>query len=111
VKPSGEELTPSFSVSMRKLTHYLLDTNHRVGSPKARFFLGRGFRIDQPDVFAAALLTHATCPAVRVDTMHGLRFVCDGPLACPDGTSPQVRTVWQQPPGGSTAELITAFPI
>ena len=42
-------------IDERKLTEYLLNLAHRKGGPKAKFFLGRGFRPERLEELADAL--------------------------------------------------------
>jgi hypothetical protein len=45
------------------------------------------------------------------DTEFGTRYTVDGPLACPDGRAPQVRSVWFKATGERTVRLVTAYPL
>jgi hypothetical protein len=100
-----------FSIKGAKLSSYLLNMNHPIGASKARFFLGHGFRPDKPEELAFALLNHSLHAQRRVPTPHGLRLICEGPIATPIGTAPLVKSVWQHKRETGFAELITAYPI
>jgi len=41
----------------------------------------------------------------------GTKYEIEGPLNCPDGRSPQVRTVWQVDTDELAPRLITAYPV
>ena len=43
-------------IAPEKLTKYLLNPTHRIGGPKARFFMRFGFHPSRPDELADALL-------------------------------------------------------
>ena len=106
--------TPAnFLLSSRKLTHYLLDRDHRQGGPKARFFLAFGFTAADHEGFGRALLNHAI-PRNFVASVTGPardeRLIYEGPIASPDGRDPSVRTVWLRLRDGS-ARFITAVPL
>jgi hypothetical protein len=46
-----------------------------------------------------------------VQSSHGTRYTVDGPIQCPDGRTPSVRTVWIVEPGRPGPRLITAHPL
>ena len=50
---------PSFGIDKKKLTQYLLNSDHPDGASKAKLFLGNGFRRSEPELLAEALVTHA----------------------------------------------------
>jgi hypothetical protein len=92
-----------------KLRDYLLDVNHPDGGPKAAFFIGFGFRRDQPDALGQAILEHLqTHDAEEVATDFGKRYIVDAPIRTPSGRAPWVRTVWEVKDG--PPRLITAIP-
>lgn len=96
-----------------KLTEYLLSKTHAVGRTKARFFRSLGF--DEVNVvrLEAALLTIArTEPVVdMVTSVHGTKYVIDGPLETPNGLVVRVRTVWVVEPGQDAPRFVTAYPV
>lgn len=73
-----------------KLSSYPLDIRHVNGGPKARFFLGRGFRPAQPDTLAVALLAHPRQAALRGRTRHteGHKLVYECSMHAADGSRP-----------------------
>ena len=94
-----------------KIATYLLDVTHRVGGPKAAFFRQFGFHPDHPDKLAKALLEHArTHAAIVVPSPHGTKYEIVGPLQCPDGRLPNIKSVWIIRTGSTTPRLVTAIP-
>ena len=103
----------SATVPERKVTHYLLNPAHPAGGSKAWFFLRFGFTVADWQWLAAALLRHARENEVAEteQTPHGVRYVVDGPLTAPDGTSLNVRTAWYINPGSDAPRFVTAHPL
>ncbi len=101
----------SLQIEEAKIVDYLLDVNHVDGGDKAAFFLGRGFTIDAPDELAEALATHAAThwPGRVVTTSYVTKHIVEGPLTCPDGSTPNVLAVWKLDSGEPTAWLVTAY--
>src|SRR5689334_14718805 len=83
-------------VPERKITAYLLASEHRRGGPKARFLLRFGFRPEAWRELEAAPLRHAVEGIVvgQQRGIHGVRYAVEGPLHTPDGRDPSFRTVW-----------------
>jgi hypothetical protein len=100
-------------VEREKIVDYLLNTAHRYGASKARFFAGFGFRAEAWDELALALREVGSQNEVSrsTETGFGPRFVVEGELAAPDGRRPRVCTVWQLDRGQTTPRLITAYPL
>ena len=107
--PNGDRAV----VPGRKITHYLLSTTHRDGQHKAEFFHSFGFKPGAWEKLAATLLNHARSHEVAgvVSTPFGKNYVIEGPLAAPDGRTPNVRAVWFIANGAETATLATAYPL
>jgi hypothetical protein len=103
----------SATVPERKVTHYLLNPAHPAGGSKAWFFLKFGFTAAQWQSLAAALLQLAReNEVVETElTPHGRRYVVDGRLAAPDGTSLNVRTAWYIDSTGGAPRFVTAHPM
>ena len=100
-------------VEESKISDYLLDLEHRIGGAKARFFMGFGFDASRPVEFAECLKSHAASnPVVSVgDTGYGTKWVVEGPITCPDGRSPGIRTVWILDSGREFPRLVSAYPL
>lgn len=101
------------TVPERKVTHYLLSPAHPAGGSKALFFLRFGFTIANWQRLAEALLRHARENEVveTEKTLHGTRYVVDGPLTAPDGTRLNVRSAWYINPGGDAPRFVSAHPL
>ena len=99
-------------VERKKIVEYLLSFSHPDGSSKAEFFSRFGFRVDGWQVLARALRKHGreNDVSISVESVYGTRYSVDGPLATPDGRSPQLRTVWILAKGSQAPRLITAHP-
>lgn len=97
----------------RKVTDYLLNTSRMPAAAKARFFFSCGFSLDQWPEFAQALKVHGQTQAVvgTSESTYGAKYEIEGPLSCPDGRSPVVRTVWQIDTDELAPRLITAYPV
>ena len=93
-----------------KITGYLLNTAHRYGASKARFFAEFGFGAA---ALAGALLDHGRRHEVAKvrETPFGPRYEVEGELPSPDGRAPRIRTVWQVDAGEIAPRLITAYPL
>ena len=100
-------------VEERKIMLYLLSDTSVDGAPKAAFFREFGFDKADWSTLADALVRQLQSNEfVRVEeTPFGLRYTVDGPIECPDGRSPWIRTVWQVAEPGSAPRLITAHPL
>lgn len=100
-------------IAPQKITHYLLNTTHPRGGPKAAFFLHFGFSVAQWEQLAEALLQHATMHSVAttLETPEGIHYVIDGALLTPDERNPVVRAVWTIDTGSMRPRLITAHPL
>jgi hypothetical protein len=77
-------------VEREKVVDYLLNRAHRCGASKAEFFFKYGFRLDQWEVLAQALLEHGQRHDVInvTETGFGPRYLIDGELPWPDGRAP-----------------------
>ncbi|HEU0011300.1 MAG TPA: hypothetical protein VFT34_15890 [Verrucomicrobiae bacterium] len=97
----------------RKIADYLLNSAHRFGASKARFFAQFGFRLEAWELLAEALREQGQRHDVSRtrETGFGPRYEVEGELAAPDGRRPRVRTVWQVDQGEIAPRLITAYPL
>jgi hypothetical protein len=90
----------------------LLSESHPVGKAKARFFVGRGYSVEKPEVLGEAIVMIARFEEV-VDsqaTPFGIKYVVDGTLLAPNGSEVDLRTVWQIDDDDSPPRLISAYP-
>jgi hypothetical protein len=99
-------------IAEAKIRAYLLNPAHPDGKAKARFFAALGFTPEAWEVFAAALrgLAMRSPVANRLESVHGTKYVVDGPIESPSGQSPSVRTVWIVEAGRDVPRLVTAYP-
>jgi hypothetical protein len=100
-------------VEREKITGYLLDSSHRFGVSKARFFMQFGFRVEDWETLAEAFREHARQHEVskEIATGFGSRYEIDAEIDAPDGRRPRIRTVWQLDHGQIAPRLITAYPL
>ena len=96
-----------------KVTGYLLSTMHRDGRHKAAFFLGFGFTTGGWQTLAAALLNHAADHELAKveDTPFATRYVVEGTMKTPDGSTPRIRPVWFLESNQDTPRFVTAYPL
>ncbi len=100
-------------IDQRKITHYLLASEHPAGRAKAGFFRGFGFRRSEWRELEKALLEHALTATVVAlnETAFGRKYIVDGPLRSPDGRMPQVRAIWFVTVGEIYPRLVTVYPM
>lgn len=99
-------------VEREKILDYLLNSAHRYGASKARFFTGFGFRLEEWERLAEALREHGRTQEVQVrETGFGPRYAVEGNMNTPSGRRPRVRTVWQMDQGAVAPRLISAYPL
>jgi hypothetical protein len=100
-------------VDRRKVTDYLLNTSQMPAAAKARFFISCGFSSERWEDLSKSLIAHGQHGKIlrRVPSDYGVKYEIEGPLVCPDGRSPIVRSVWQIDKDGLAPRLITAYPI
>jgi hypothetical protein len=108
--PTGQ----TFVVRDEKIDDYLLDLQHPRGRSKAKYLIGHGFSPDAPERLADALLAHAKPEnhVMTTATIWGPRYVFEGTIITPSGTSPRCRSVWQVVrANGPHAALVTIVPL
>jgi hypothetical protein len=100
-------------IEREKIVDYLLNSQHRFGASKAKFFSSYGFVPEKWELFADALREHGQKHEVSkvVETGFGPRYQIDGELQAPDRRIPRVRSVWQLDKGQLAPRLITAYPL
>ena len=92
-----------FEIRQSKVDGYLLAIDHPDGGSKAKFFLGRGFRLDD----YRGGLTH--WPRTPCGTVQE-RIISAPYGVCPDGNTPEITAIWKVETGSATATLVTAYP-
>jgi hypothetical protein len=99
-------------VQKSKITEYLLNLEHEIGGTKAAFFLRFGFSLDNWQLLVKSLVHHAATSFVvdTVKTEFGTKYILEGPIQCPDGRMPSIRSVWEIAHGEDVPRFITAHP-
>lgn len=64
-------------------------------------------------MLVAALLRHARDNEVTEteDTPHGIRYVVEGLMRAPDGSTLNVQSAWYIDPGDDAPRFVTAHPL
>ena len=90
----------------------MLSETHAVGQAKAKYFRALGFDETNVHVLEQGLLTIAHNAMVQevVSSPHGTKYVIDGFLETPRGSSPLLRTVWILETGEENPRFVTAYP-
>lgn len=98
-------------VDVAKVRDYLLSSEHRVGSAKARFFAQLGFEQANWDVLRTELGRFAAQDAqIGAATSFGQKYVVAGTITGPSGRSAQIFVVWIVLKGEDSPRFVTAFP-
>ena len=98
-------------IAKEKITDYLLNPDHPDGASKAVFFEAFGFSASAWETLAAALKRIGQeNPVNAVASVHGRKYIVDGPLQTPSGRIVRVRTVWIIDDETETPRLVTAYP-
>lgn len=98
-------------VNAAKVRDYLLSSDHRVGSGKARFFAQLGFEQQDWPVLLAELgsLAHEEAQ-LGEQTRFGQKYVVAGTIHGPSGRSAQNVVVWIVLNGEGNPRFVTAYP-
>lgn len=101
------------TVPERKITEYLLNPAHPSGGSKAAFFQRFGYSLCEWEILARDLLLHARRNEVlaQEQVRYGTRYVIDGCLTAPDGTSLNIRSAWFINHGTQEPRFVTAHPL
>lgn len=100
-------------IPSRKITAYLLSFTHIDGKSKAEFFTRFGFRAENWEQLALALMTHAAENEIVTTerSLFGMRYVIEGIMKCPDGRTPEVRSIWFIEDGENVPRFVSAYPL
>ena len=103
----------SLIVPRGKIENYLLNSDHPLGSGKAKFFVHFGFHRENWENLAEALKNHAQLNPVAeaIEDADGITYVVEGKLQTPSGREPQLRSVWLLETGELAPRFITAYPL
>lgn len=105
--------TPDLTIAEATIHGYLLNLDHRKGRHKARVLLACGFMQSSDTLLIAALFRHARPSQLvrEIDDAYGREYVYEGPLETPDGSNPELRSVWQSKPDDPRRFFCTACPL
>ncbi|GJE55737.1 MULTISPECIES: DUF6883 domain-containing protein [Methylobacterium] len=86
-----------FATELGKVTEFLLNPSHEDNKGRAKFLMAFGFTVGDPLKLLQAINLHpAGATLIKAYAApHGRKFHYEGRIASPDGTNPNVRTVWQ----------------
>jgi len=100
-------------VPKQKISDYLLSETHAVGKEKARYFRSIGYTEKHTDHLAEALLMIAKSEKVsqEIASPYGTKYIIDGEIDTPLGTTARLRTVWVVEPYDELPRFVTAYPI
>ena len=96
-----------------KLSKYVLSETHAVGKAKAKYFRSLGYTEANANELADALLMIAKSEGVskKVTTPYGTKYIVEGELVTPSGTTARIRTVWVVEPHDKRPRFVTAYPV
>lgn len=96
----------------QKISAYLLSETHAVGKAKASYFKSIGYTEKHADQLTEALLMIAKFEKVRqqIVSPYGTKYLIDGDIATPLGTTARLRTVWVVEPHDKRPRFVTAYP-
>lgn len=99
-------------IGERKVTRYLLATDHPVGGPKASLFRQFGYRLAACMEFRDALGAHASSGELvsAREFEFGMKYVVRGPIITPSGRTPSICSVWIIRTGETAPRWVTAYP-
>jgi hypothetical protein len=98
-------------VDAAKVRDYLLSSEHRVGSAKARFFRHLGFEQRNWTVLQQELGRFAALEAQPgATTRFGQKYVVAGTIQGPSGRRAQLVVVWIVLNGEGFPRFVTAYP-
>jgi hypothetical protein len=100
-------------ISESKIADYLLNPQHPDGAGKANFFMAAGFQVTRWQELADAIREAAKqSPVTRqMDSVHGRKYIVEGPIQAPNGGLVSIRTVWIADGSDPTPRFVTAYPI
>jgi hypothetical protein len=98
-------------VEDKKVQEYLLSEEHPEGRAKAAFFKAIG--LANVELLKSTLLEHIRKQPWKaiLTTKHGIKYVVEGTIKTPKGTTASIRTIWLIEPNTKAPRLITAYPV
>ena len=99
-------------IEQSKITEYLLNTQHKRGSSKAKILLKFGYSLENWQQLESDIRKfHLTADVDIIrETAYGVRYEVRAALLTPNSKQLFVRTVWQIDIGTNLARLITLIP-
>jgi hypothetical protein len=99
-------------VEEEKIIGYLLSSSHPDGASKAAYFESLGFRSSEWHFLANALRHLAETQPVKrsLESVHGRKYIIEGPIVGPNGRAGNIRSVWIIDSGTDFPRLVTAYP-
>ncbi len=99
-------------VPEQKLVKYLLSETHTIGKAKAKYFRSLGYTEENADQLEDALVMIAKSGghSQEVTTPYGNKYIVDGDLVTPIGTTVRIRSVWVVEAHDERPRFITAYP-
>lgn len=104
---------PAPCIPDHKISLYLLNVHSLDGGDHAKFFISRGFIVEDPRPLIMAILEHAQPDyfTERVQSAYVVKYIYEGRMPMPDGSNPRIRTVWKLIEDGLMMSLVTAYAI
>lgn len=99
-------------IEPKKLSEYLLNTQHKRGGSKARLLYHFGYRaVDWERLASDIRQSHLEADLqATTQTAYGVRYEIHAPLHTPSGRMLMVRTIWQIDTDKYIPRLITLYP-
>lgn len=96
-----------------KLSDYLLSKTHPIGKWKGRLFRAHGFNETNVDLLEKSLISIANYEDLKdvVRSEHGTKYIIDGSVQTPVGSSIRVRTIWIIEVEQDRPRFVTAYPL
>lgn len=100
-------------VPKEKLTDYLLSETHPVGSSKAKFFRGLGYKETNVEKLAKSLLNIVKTNDVKNvrQLAYGTNYLIEGDVETPSGKTVTITTVWFIKTSKIRPSFVTAYPV
>jgi len=100
------------SVSLSKISDYLISETHPVGKWKAKIFQSHGYTQKNIDSLRDGLLSIANEEEVNdiINTIYGTKYIINGNLKTPSGKELNVKTIWIIDTGQEIPRFVTAYP-
>jgi len=88
----------------------VVNAAHPDNGGKAAFFEALGFRREEPQTLAKAMLDLARRAEVTKSAASPRKYIVIGQIKSPRGRTANVRTIWIIDKGCDMARLVTAYP-